>query len=56
MTKLIIALLLVTAFLVSGLVALWRNRNVPMGSPEQLERARQRNRQLEEEERREREP
>ena len=55
MTKLIIALVLVVAFLVGGLMAVWRNRNVPMGSPEQLERARQRNRQLEEEERRDRE-
>jgi hypothetical protein len=54
-TRLLVALLLVVAFLLGGLIALWRNRNVPMGSPEQLERARQRNRQLEEEERRERE-
>ena len=54
MTKLIIALVLVVAFLVGGLMAVWRNRNVPMGSPEQLERARQRNRQLEEEEEEER--
>jgi hypothetical protein len=55
MIKLLIALVLVVAFLVGGLVAVWRNRNVPMGSPEVLERARQRNRQLEEEERREKE-
>lgn len=55
MTKLIIALVLVVAFLVAGLMAVWRNRNVPMGTPEQLERARQRNRQLEEDERREKE-
>jgi hypothetical protein len=53
MIRLVIALVLVVAFLVGGLMALWRNRNVPMGSPEALERARQRNRQLEEEERRE---
>lgn len=51
MAKLFVALLLVAALLASGLMALLRNRNQPMGSPEVLERARQRNREIEEQER-----
>lgn len=51
MTKLFVALLIVAALLASGLMALLRNRNQPMGSPEVLERARQRNREIEEQER-----
>jgi hypothetical protein len=53
MTKFLIALIIVGAILVSGLMTLLRNWRQPLGSPEALERARQRNRELEEEERRE---
>jgi len=52
-TKLILAMILVTTLLAGGLFALLRNSNQPMGSPEALERAKQRNRELEEQERRE---
>ena len=50
MTKLVIAIIIVAALLVGGLVQLLRNSRQPMGSPEVLERARQRNRELEEQE------
>jgi hypothetical protein len=53
MTLFVISMIIVTAILVGGLLALLRNRRDPMGSPEVLERARQRNRELEAEERRE---
>lgn len=53
MTKFVIAIIIVGALLIGSLVALLRNRKEPMGSPEALERARQRNRELEEQERRE---
>jgi hypothetical protein len=53
MTKFVIAMLLVVALLAGRLVALLLGRNVPMGSPEVLERAKLRNRELEAEERRE---
>jgi len=52
-SKLLIALVIVAAILVAPLMRLWRNRRQPMGSPEALERAKQRNRELEEQERRE---
>jgi hypothetical protein len=55
MTKFVIALIIVGAILISGLMTLLRNRRQPMGSPEVLERARQRNREIEEQERRENE-
>ena len=55
MTKFVIALFLVGAVLAGSLMALLRNWRQPMGSPEVLERARQRNLELEEQERRERE-
>jgi len=55
MTKLIIALVLVACILVGGLMKLLKNSSQPMGTPEQLERARQRNLELEEQERREKE-
>lgn len=55
MTKLIIALGFVALVLIGGLMKLLRNASQPMGTPEQLERARQRNRELEEQERLERE-
>jgi hypothetical protein len=51
--KFVIALLLVTLILVGGLMGLLRSRRQPMGTPEALERARQRNREIEERERRE---
>ncbi|HEU4592017.1 MAG TPA: hypothetical protein VFS13_14010 [Steroidobacteraceae bacterium] len=54
MTKLVIALSIVAVFLIGGLAQVWRTRRQPMGTPEQLERAKQRNRELEEQERRER--
>ena len=55
MTKFIIALIIVAAVLFGGLIALLRGRGMPMGSPEALERAKQRNRELEAQERREEE-
>ena len=53
MTKFIIAMFLVGALLVGGLMGLLRNRRTPMASPEVLERVKQRNRVLEEQEKRE---
>jgi hypothetical protein len=53
MTKFVIALIVVAALLVSGLVGLLRGRRDPLGSPEVLERAKQRNRELEARDRRE---
>jgi hypothetical protein len=55
MTKLVIFIVIVAALLVGGLMQLLRNASQPMGTPEQLERAKQRNRELEEQEKRERE-
>jgi len=55
MGKLVIALVLVAVILIGGLMQLLRNSRQPMGSPEALERAKQRNRELEEQERLERE-
>ena len=55
MSKLVIALILVAVILIGGLMKLLRNSSQPMGTPEQLERAKQRNRELEEQESRERE-
>ena len=51
MTKFIIAAVLALAVLVGGLMALLRGKDVPMGSPEVLERAKKRERELEEKER-----
>ena len=51
MTKLVIALIFVAVLLVGGLLQLLRNSRQPMGTPEQLERAKQRERELEEKER-----
>jgi hypothetical protein len=51
MTKFVVALIVVFALLVSGLLGLLRNRRVPMGSPEVLERARRRNEALDAEDR-----
>lgn len=55
MSKIVIALLIVAAILVGGLMRLLRNAPQPMGTPEQLERARQRNLEIEAQERREKE-
>jgi hypothetical protein len=55
MTKFVIAMILVGAILIGSLTALLRNWRQPMGSPEVLERARKRNLELEEQERREQE-
>ncbi len=52
MTPFIIALVLVAAVLVGTLLALLRGRSDPLGSPEVLDRAKQRNRELEAVERR----
>ena len=53
MTKLVIAMIIVAVVLLGGLARLLRNSRMPMGSPEALERAKQRNRELEEQEKRE---
>lgn len=55
MTRFIIAFLIVALILLGGLMTLLRNWRQPMGSPEALERAKQRNREIEERERRENE-
>jgi hypothetical protein len=55
MTKFVIALIIVLGLLYGGLMTLWRSRRQSMGSPDVLERAKQRNRELEEEERRDQE-
>jgi hypothetical protein len=51
MTKFIIAAILALAILVGGLMGLLRGKDAPMGSPEVLERAKKRERELEEQER-----
>lgn len=53
MSKFVIALIIVAAILVGGLVGLLRGRREPMGSPEVLERAKLRNRELDAQEKRE---
>ena len=53
MTAFAISMIVVGFVLVGTLVGVLRGRRDPMGSPEVLERAKQRNRQLEAEERRE---
>jgi hypothetical protein len=53
MTTFWIAFLVVAAVIVGGLFAFLRGRRDPLGTPEVLERAKQRNRELEEQERRE---
>jgi hypothetical protein len=52
MTKFIIAALVVMALLVGGLLGLLRGRRTPLAPPDVLDRARQRNRELEAQERR----
>jgi hypothetical protein len=53
MSKFLIAVIIVAAILIGGLMQLLRSRREPMGSPEVLARAKQRNRELDERERRE---
>jgi hypothetical protein len=53
MTRFVIAMIVVAAILVGGLLGLLRGRRQPMGSPEVLERARLRNRELDAQEKRE---
>jgi hypothetical protein len=53
MTPLVIALIVVGVILVGTLLGLLRGRRDPMGSPEALERAKQRNREFEANEERE---
>jgi hypothetical protein len=55
MTRFIIAFVIVAAILISGLTALLRNWQRPLAPPEVLERAKQRNREIEEQEQREKE-
>ena len=55
MSKIVIGLIIVAVILVGGLMQLLRNSSQPMGSPEALERAKKRNRELEEQEKREEE-
>jgi len=47
MSHFVIALVIVAAILVGGLVKLLRSRRDPMGSPEVLERVKRRERELE---------
>jgi hypothetical protein len=53
MTKFVVALIIAAAILIGGLMTLLRNRKDPMGSPDVLERAKQREREIAERERRE---
>lgn len=52
MTKFVISMIVIAAFIVSGLVGLLRGRRTPMASPEVLERVKQRNRDFEAQEER----
>lgn len=53
MIKFVVAFVIVALILVGGLTTLLKNWRQPMGSPEVLDRARQRNREIEERERQE---
>jgi hypothetical protein len=53
MIRFVIATIVVIALLVGGLVSLLRGRRAPMAAPDVLERVRQRNRELDAQERRE---
>lgn len=53
MSKIVIGIIIVAAILIGGLLKLLANSRQPMGTPEQLERAKKRNEELEEQERRE---
>ena len=53
MTPFVISMIVVGAVLVGALFGLLRGRRNPMGSPEVLERAKQRNRELDAQEKRE---
>jgi hypothetical protein len=52
MVKFVVAFVIVAVILLGGLMTLVRNWRQPMGSPEVLERAKQRNREIEAEEQR----
>ena len=51
MTKFVVAAILVLALIVGGLLRLLRGRGTPIAPPDVLDRARQRNRELEARER-----
>ncbi|MEO8019611.1 MAG: hypothetical protein ABI769_17510 [Pseudomonadota bacterium] len=53
MTKFVIATIVVIALLIGGLLGLLRGRRTPLAPPDVLDRARQRNREIEAQERRE---
>ena len=53
MTKFVVAAIVVLALIVGGLLGLLRGRRTPMASPDVLDRAKQRNRELEAQEHRE---
>jgi hypothetical protein len=53
MTKFVLATIVVMALLIGGLIGLLRGRRAPMAPPEVLDRVKQRNRELEAQERRE---
>lgn len=55
MAAFVVSMIVVVAVLVGTLFGMLRGRRDPMGSPEVLERAKQRNRELEAQERREEE-
>ena len=55
MSRFIIAMIVVAAILVGGLVGLLRGRREPMGSPEVLARAKRRNLELDAQEKRDNE-
>jgi hypothetical protein len=54
MSKLVIALIIVALIVIGGFMRLLQNSRQPMGSPEAIERAKQRNKKLEEMEEQER--
>jgi hypothetical protein len=47
MSRFVIALILVAAILIGGLIGLLRSRRDPMGSPEVLDRVKRREREIE---------
>jgi hypothetical protein len=53
MTKFVVAVIVVLALIVGGLLGLLRGRRTPIASPDVIERAKQRNRELEAQEHRE---
>jgi hypothetical protein len=53
MTKFVVATVIVVALILGGLLGLLRGRRAPMAPPDVLDRVKQRNRELEAQERRE---